>query len=94
MSANCGDYGGGGLEYVMNFPSLSCLTSFADAHLLHEESVRRVWRGQMCFWMGSHSENMLVVLSFFLKKNLFMAVSLAGRTIELLPGVRAFIVKN
>lgn len=65
MSANCGDYGGGGLEYVMNFPSLSCLTSFADAHLLHEESVRRVWRGQMCFWMGSHSENTLVVLSFF-----------------------------
>lgn len=49
---------GGGLEYVMNFPSLSRLTSFADVHLLCEESVRRVWRGQMCFWMGGHSENM------------------------------------
>lgn len=34
MSANCGDYGGGGLEYVMNFPSLSCLTSFTGVHLL------------------------------------------------------------
>lgn len=45
MSANCGDYGGGGLEYVMNFPSLSCLTSFADVHLLHEGSVRRVLEG-------------------------------------------------
>lgn len=64
MSANCGDYGGGGLEYVMNFPSLSCLTSFADVHLLHEESVHGVWRGQMCFWMGSYSENMPVVSSF------------------------------
>lgn len=76
----------------MNFPSLSCLTSLADVHLLPEESVRGVWRGQMCVWMGSHSENMPVVFSFIFK--FFMAASLGVRTIALLPGVKAFIVKN
>lgn len=38
----------------MNFPLLSCLTSFGSVHLLYKPSIRRVWRRTKVTWRIGH----------------------------------------